>query len=112
MFVHLITVSVFFLFILYNKIIGCTSYWEFLYVSPMYGLFFQCIFVKFIFLFSLMLYIWLLRYVFVLHTIFSLFDPHLGNLVMYISCILFIVPLSPSSFTYIHNSGLTHICLD
>ena len=31
---------------------------------------------------------------------------------MHISGILFVVPLSPSSLTYIHNSGLTHLCLN
>ena len=104
MFVHLIQYNCWLYFIL-----GILSH-----VSTMYGLFFNCIFVKFTFVLIClwMLYIWLLWYVCVLHTICSLVALHLGNLVMHISCILFVVPLSPSLLTYIPNSGFTHLCLN
>ena len=51
------------------------------------------------------LYICLLLYVFVLHTIYSLVVIHIGKRVMYIYW--FIMPLLPSLLTCIHNSGLT-----
>ena len=94
---------------LYNLIGGCTSSWV---IFHNYSLFMDYS-VKFTFVFIclLMLYIWLLRYVCVVHMIRSLFALHLGNLVMNIYCLIFVVPLSPSSLTYIHNSVLPSCCL-
>ena len=58
------------------------------------------------------LYLWLLQYVCVLHTIWSLVALHLENIVMHIYFILFVMPVLPSSLTYIHKSWLTYILLD
>ena len=59
------------------------------YISPMYGLFFHFIVVKFLFLFICLciLYIYLLQNFGVLYTILSLVVIHIGKLVMYSSCI-------------------------
>ena len=59
------------------------------YVFPMYGLFFHFIVIKFTFsLICLwMVYLSLLWYVCVIHTIWYLLVLHLGNFVMNISCI-------------------------
>ena len=67
----------------------------FLYIYPMFGLLFQCIVVILIFvlIFFVMLYICLLWYVGVIHTICSLVVPHIGNIVIHISCIWFIMKL-------------------
>ena len=53
-----------------------------------------------------MLYIWLLQYFCVLHTVCSLVVIHIGNLVMHIYCIWLLMPFLISSFIYIHNSGV------
>ena len=59
-----------------------------------------------------MLYLCLMWYVCVLHMIYYLVELHLGNIVMHISCLLFVMPFSPSLLTYINNSGLTYLCLN
>ena len=107
MFVCLITVFLLLcLFMLYNLIFGSTSPWCFFYISLVHSLFHHCVIVKYVMvlIFLCMLYIWSLQYVFLIHTIFSLVALHLGNLVMYISCIWIVMPFSPSLLTYIHNS--------
>ena len=83
-------------------------------ISPMCGLFFHCIFVTFAFLLIClwMLYIFLLVYVDVFHTICSLVVLDIGNLVMHISCIWFVMPFSPFSLACIHKSWLTSLCLN
>ena len=52
-----------------------------------------------------MLYLCLLQYVGVLRMVLSLVVIHVGNLVVHISCILFVMPLSLFLLTYIHKSG-------
>ena len=85
-----------------------------LYLSPVNGLFHHCIIFAYVFLVILlwMLYLWLLRYVCVLYTIWSLVALHLGNLVMHIFWIWIVMPFSPSLLTYSCNSGLTYLCLN
>ena len=84
------------------------------YISPMYGLLFHCIVVKFVFaLICLwMLCLCLIQYVGVVHMIFPLVVLHLGKLVIRIYCTLFVIILFPSSLTCIHKSGLTSLCLN
>ena len=66
------------------------------YISPVYGLFHHCVIVTYVFalIFLWMIYLRKLQYFCVLHRICSLVALHIGNLVMYISCILFVVPFS------------------
>ena len=84
------------------------------YVSPVCGLFFQCIVIKFTFV---LIFLWILNlcllwYFCVLHKICSLVVLYIGNISMHISCILFVIPFSPSFLTYIHNSIWTCIFLN
>ena len=114
MLVHLIMVYVLLcICMLYNLNVGYTSYWCFI-LYPVYGLFRHCVIVTSVFVLScfLMLYMWLLRYFCVLHMIFSLVALHLGNIGMHSYCILFVVPLLPSSLTYIHDSVLINPCFN
>ena len=115
MFVHLITVSVLLcLSLLYNLIFGYTSSWCFVlyllyawFITALYHCYIcVCIIILWI------LYLWFLRYVLVLHTIWSLFELHLVNHVMHISCILFVISSFQYLLTYIHNIGLTSCCLN
>ena len=82
-------------FMLHNIIVGYNSSWYYVLYLPCTWVFpplhHCCIFFALIWL--LMLYIWLLRYFFVLRMICSLVALHLGNLVMRIYCILFVIPL-------------------
>ena len=84
------------------------------YISPMYGLFFHCIVVTFtpVLICLWMVYICLLIYVGVIHTIWYLVILHISNIIMHIYCIWFVIPLSPSSLTCINKSGLTPLCLN
>ena len=84
------------------------------YISPMYRLCFHCTVITFTFLLLrlLMLYLCLLRYFGALHTICSLVLLHLGKIVIHISCIWFLLPMFPSSFTCIHRSVLKYLCLN
>ena len=50
--------------------------------------------------------------IFLLHTIYSLVVLHIGKCEVHISCILFVMPLLPSSLNCIHKSGLTYLCLN
>ena len=67
-----------------NFILGICSY-----ISPIYGLLFHCVAVKFtiVLIFVLVLYLCLLQYVGVLYTILSLVALHLDKFVIHISCI-------------------------
>ena len=56
--------------------------------------------------------VWLLRYVRVIHTFFSLVALHIGNLIMCILCILIVMLFLPSLLAYIHNSELIYIFLN
>ena len=75
----------------------------------MYRLLNHCIVVTFtLFLLQLwMLYICLLQYVDIIHTIWSLVVLHIGKLFMSIYYIIFAITLLPSSLTCTYNSGLT-----
>ena len=86
----------------------------FTYIYPMYGLFFHCIFITFahVLICLWMLYLCLLKYFGVINTIYYLVVPHLGNLVMDIYHIWFVMPLLPASFTYIHKSVLITLFLN
>ena len=79
------------------------------YISPVHTLLHYCIMVTSVFLFIClwMLYLWLLRYFCVIHTICSLVALHLGHCFTHISCIELVIPFSSSSLTWIHKSGLT-----
>ena len=82
------------------------------YIYPVIRLFYQWIFVTFLFEFICLciLYQCLQQYVCILYTIYSLVGLHIGNLVLYTS--LFIMPLLSYSLTCIHNSVLTPPCLN
>ena len=86
----------------------------FFYVFPVYGLFYLYIVITFLFVFIslLMLYLCLLKYVFVLYTLYSLVVLHIGNICIHISYKLFFMTLPPLSLTFIWNSLLTPACLD
>ena len=115
MFVHIITVSIFLsLCMLYSLIFGYTSSWYLCYISHAHGLFHHSVIFTSVFLLICwwILYLWLMQYVCVLHKICSLGALHLGNLIMYISCIWFVMPFLLSYLTYIHNSGLKYTCLN
>ena len=86
----------------------------FFYIFSVHGSFHHCIIVMYVFVLIClwMLYLCLLRYVFLLHIICSLVAPHIGNRVTHISCILFVIPFLPYALTYIHNIGLTNLCLN
>ena len=71
----------------------------FLNIPPVHGLLHHCISVTCVFI---------LIYVCLLCMFWSLVALHPGNRVMHTSCILFAIPLSSSSSTYIHKSGLTY----
>ena len=75
-------------------------------ISPVPGLFHHCVIVTYVFVFNFlwMLYLWLLHFVFVFHTICFLVALHHGSLLMHMSCILL--------FMHIHNGGLTYLCLN
>ena len=95
MFFHLITVSVLlYLCMLYNIIFGYTLSWYFFLYPPVHGLFRHCVIVTSVFVLICLciLYLWLLIYVCVLRTIWYLVALHLGNLVMHIHFILFVMP--------------------
>ena len=111
MFGHHITMSeLIYLCILYNLIFGCTSSWVFF----LYWLLNHCVSVTsmFVLICLWILYICLLQYVWVLHKIYSLVVPYIGNIFMHIYCILFFIPLLPYSLTCIHKSGLTPCCFN
>ena len=113
MFVHNIMVSeLICLYILYNPIISCTSYWEFFYISPVHGLVYHCVVVTFAFVLICLwiLNLCLLKCFCVIYMIYYLVLIHIGRLVVYITW--FIIPLFTYSLNCIHNSGLTNICLD
>ena len=115
MFVRLINVSVLLcLCMLYNIIFGYNSPWFFFYISPMHGLFHYCVIFTsvFVLIFLWMLYLWLLPYVCVLRMICSLLVIHMGDLVIHISCVLFIIPLSSSLLTRIHKIRRTYRCFN
>ena len=88
------------------------------YISTVYGLlfhlFFHCIVVTFAFLIIFLgtLFLSLLRYVSLLHIIYSLVVLHLGYIAVNISCILFVMPLFTSSFNCIQKSILIYSCLN
>ena len=65
------------------------------YLSPVNVLFHNCIIVTYVFvlIFLWMLYLWLLRYVCVLHTNRSLVVLNLGNRVVHIFYVWFFIPL-------------------
>ena len=75
------------------------------YISSVYGLFYQYTVVKFEFILILlwMLYLCLLQYVCVINTICSLVVLHIWNLVIQISYIWFVMPLSSSSLNLIQK---------
>ena len=83
----------------------------FSYIYPIYGLFFHCIIITFkiVLICFWMLYLCLLLYVGVLHTLLSLVVINIGKLLIHISCIWFFIQLSPSSLTWIHKSWLTSL---
>ena len=93
MFMHIILVSVLkFLCMLYNILIGCTSSWVF-FLSLSYARVilplncrYMCVHINMLW----MLYLSLMRYVCVIHKIYSLVVLHLGNLFMNIYCIVFV----------------------
>ena len=90
-------IDIFVNFIPYN----CRLYFIlgiFSYISPIYGLFSHCIVVTFIFvlIFFWMLYLCLMQYAGVLHMVWCLVVLHIGNLVMQISRIWFVMQLLTS----------------
>ena len=82
MFVYVIQYNCCLYFILIFCSIYLSSAWVILPLHHCY--------IFFILIFLWMLYLWLLRYVCVLHTFWSLVELHLGNRVMDISYILFL----------------------
>ena len=58
------------------------------------------------------LYPCLLKYVGVIYTIYSLVVFNIGKIVIYISCIWFVMSLLSSSLPCMHISGLTSPCFD
>ena len=104
-------------FFVYVKQSNCWLYFILVilfYISPVHGLLYHFVTVTSVFVFIClwMLYPRFLRYVGVIYTIYSLILIHLGRIFIYIYCKWFIMPLSPSSFTCIHNSGLTSLCFN
>ena len=79
------------------------------YTSPVHGLFYRFIIVTsdLVFICLWILYPCFLWYVGVIYTIYSLVVLHLGKISIHIPFIWFVIPLSPSSLTCIHNNGLT-----
>ena len=69
----------------------------FFHISPVHGLFYHCIIV---------IHVFILTNVCVIHTLCSAVALHLGNFVMYISYILFVIALPSSLLTCIHKNGL------
>ena len=84
------------------------------YISTVYELFFHCVVdtSAFVLLCLWMLYICLMWYVGVLHTIFSLVVRYIGKIVIHIYCLWFVIPLLQSSLTCIHKIWLTSILLN
>ena len=102
MFVHRITVSALMFFVFYT--IHCWFNFIlviFSYISPMYELFNHCVIVTYIFLLIclLILYPCLVRFACLFNKIYSLIVHQIKNLVVYISCMIYIFPLSPYSLT-------------
>ena len=84
------------------------------YFSPVHGLLYHSIIVAsdFVFICLLMLYPCLLICVGIIYTIYSLVVIHLGNIVIHISCIWFVIPFSPSLLACMQKIRLTSFCFN
>ena len=69
-------------------------------VSPVHGLFYHCVVITYVILLICwyLFYICLIQYSCVLYTLYSLFLIRLGNILMNIYCIWFILTLKPTSY--------------